>query len=480
MAPATDKRLEELSINTIRMLSVDGVQQANSGHPGLPLGAAAFAYVLWQDFLKHNPKNDEWFNRDRFVLSAGHGSMLLYSLLHLTGYDLPLDELKAFRQIGSMTPGHPEARHAPGIDVTTGPLGAGFSNGVGLAIAEAFLAAKYNKPGHEIIDHYTYAIVSDGDIMEGVAMEAAALAGHLRLGKMIYLYDQNHMTLAASANISFSENVPARFEALGWHVISVDGLDPEAVRGAIEEAQTVTDKPSLICCRTIIGYGSPNKANSFASHGSPLGPDEVKATKEALGWPTEPAFYIPEDALANFRTAVDRGATAEAEWQARFDAYLAAFPTEGAELKQAIDRELPAGWDANIPVWELGSKVSTRKAGESVIAGFFPNVPTFIGGSADLNSSTNTGMKGAGDFENPDYQPTEKGSGLDGRRMELRRSQHPFRYPRTCNGRSSQRYGGPWRRLPIQRHLPGLLRLHASDYSSRGAIRVQISLRFYA
>jgi transketolase len=414
VAVATDRKLEELSINTIKMLSVDAVQKANSGHPGLPMGAAAMAYVLWTEYFKHNPNNDEWFNRDRFVLSAGHGSMLLYSLLYLTGYKLPLEELKNFRQIGSMTPGHPEARHAPGIDVTTGPLGAGFSNGVGLAMAEAFLAATYNRPGHEIIDHYTYAICSDGDIMEGVSMEAAALAGHLGLGKMIYLYDQNHMTLAASANVSFSEDVAARFDALGWHTVSVDGLDTDDVRRGLNEARSVVDKPSLILCRTVIGFGSPNKENTFGVHGSPLGPDEVKATKEALGWPTEPDFYLPDEALEFFRRAVEQGAEAEHEWQARFDAYAAAFPDLAAELKRAIDRDLPQNWDADLPSWKAGDKISTRKAGEAVIAGFFPNVPTFIGGSADLNPSTNTGMKGAGDFEDPNFQPKDRVQGALG------------------------------------------------------------------
>ena len=414
MAVATDRKLEELSINSIRMLSIDAVQKANSGHPGLPMGAAAFAYVLWTEYYKHNPNNDEWFDRDRFVLSAGHGSMLLYSLLYLTGYKLPLSELENFRQIGSMTPGHPEARHAPGIDITTGPLGAGFASAVGMAIAEAYLAARYNRPGHEIIDHYTYSIVSDGDIMEGVSMEASALAGHLGLGKLIYLYDQNHMTLAASANVSFSEDVAARFEALGWHTVAVDGLDTDEVRRGLDEARSVTDRPSLILCRTIIGFGAPHKENTFGVHGSPLGPEEVAATKEAFGWPAEPAFYVPDEALAYFRRALNEGAEVEAEWQQRFDAYCAEFPDLGAELKRAIDRTLVDDWDADLPTWEVGSKISTRKAGEAVIAGFFPKIPTFIGGSADLNPSTNTGMKGAGDFEDPTFHPDEKVQGALG------------------------------------------------------------------
>jgi transketolase len=447
VAVATDRKLEELSINTIRMLSVDAVQKANSGHPGLPMGAAALAYVLWTEYYKHNPNNDEWFDRDRFVLSAGHGSMLLYSLLYLTGYDLPLEELKNFRQIGSMTPGHPEARHAPGIDITTGPLGAGFASAVGMAIAEAYLAARYNRPGHDIIDHYIWSIVSDGDIMEGVSMEAAALAGHLGLGKLIYLYDQNEITLAASANISHSEDVAARFEALGWHTISVDGMSTDDVRRGLDEAKTVTDKPSLILCQTVIGYGSPNKAETFGVHGSPLGPDEVAATKENLDWPAKPDFYLPDEALAYFRRAVDEGAKAEADWQKRFDAYRAEHPDLATELKDAIERKLPDGWDSDLPTWEVGSKTSTRKAGEAVIAGFFPKVPTFIGGSADLNPSTNTGMKGAGDFENSRYRPDEPVQGalggpwsFEGRNIHFGIREHAM--GSAVNGMAA--HGGTW------------------------------------
>jgi transketolase len=447
VAVATDRKLEALSIDTIKMLSVDAVQKANSGHPGLPMGAAAMGYVLWTEYLKHNPKNDEWFDRDRFVLSAGHGSMLLYSLLYLTGYNLPLEEIKNFRQIGSMTPGHPEARHAPGIDITTGPLGAGFSSGVGMAIAEAYLAARYNRPGYDIIDHYTYGIVSDGDIMEGVAMEAAALAGHLGLGKLIYLYDENLITLAASANVSMSEDVAARFEALGWHTVSVDGLDTDEVRRGLNEARSVVDKPSLIICRTIIGFGAPNKENTFGVHGSPLGPEEVAATKEALGWPAEPAFYVPQEALTHFREAVKRGADAEKEWQAKFDAYRAEYPEEGAELKRAIDRELQDGWDSDFPTWQAGEKVSTRKAGGAVISAFFPKVPTFMGGSADLDPSTLTGMKGAGDFEDPNFQPKEKVQGAlggpwghDGRNVHFGIREHAM--GSAVNGMAA--HGGIW------------------------------------
>ena len=406
MAVATDRQLETLAINTIRTLSIDAVQKANSGHPGLPLGAAAMGYVIFQDFLKHNPRNPLWFDRDRFVLSAGHGSALIYSLLHLTGYDLPLEEVKNFRQLGSMTPGHPEANHTPGIEVTTGPLGQGFANGVGMAMAEAHLAARYNQPGHEIIDHYTYGIVSDGDIMEGVAMEAASLAGHLKLGKLIYLYDQNRITLAGSANVSFSEDVPMRFEAMGWHVQSIDGLDPDAVRAAIHDAQNEPDRPSLICCRTVIGFGSPHKANSFGAHGSPLGPDEVIATKQNLGWPSEEPFFLPDEAVTHFRQAIGHGSRLESDWSDRFTTYAAAYPELAAELKLATEGTLPDGWDRNLASWEAGDKpVATRKASEAVIQSFFEQVPTLFGGSADLNPSTNSAMKGAGDFEAPGPQP---------------------------------------------------------------------------
>ncbi|MEZ4498807.1 MAG: transketolase [Thermomicrobiales bacterium] len=399
MPATTDHRLEERAINTIRMLSVDAIQKANSGHPGLPMGAAGMAYVLWTEFLKHNPGNPAWTNRDRFILSAGHGSALLYSLLHLTGYDLSMDEVRNFRQLGSKTPGHPEFGLTPGVEVTTGPLGQGFANGVGMAIAEAYLAARYNRPGHSIIDHYTYGLVSDGDVMEGVALEAASIAGHLRLGKLIYLYDANDITLAGTANITLTEDTAARFAAQGWHVQSIDGMNTDDVRRALAAAKAETARPSIIICRTIIGYGSPKKEGTYGVHGSPLGPDEVIATKEHLGWPVEPPFYLPDDALKLFRSAVDRGANEEAQWEAAFSAYAAAYPDLAAELSVSLAGELLAGWDRDLPVWSFGDKpISTRKASEAVIQAFFPNVPGFIGGSADLNPSTNTGMKGGGDF----------------------------------------------------------------------------------
>jgi transketolase len=402
VATAIDRGLEERAINSIRFLAVDAVQKANSGHPGLPMGAAAMAYVLWTEFLQHNPKNPKWANRDRFVLSAGHGSALLYSLLYLTGYDLSLDDLKAFRQLGSITPGHPEYGLTPGVEVTTGPLGQGFANGVGMAIAERFLAATFNRPGHGIIDHYTYAIVSDGDVMEGVAMEAASIAGHLELGKLIYLYDQNHITLAGTANLSMTEDVAARFEAAGWHTISIDGMDTGAARQAIEDAKAVTGKPSLILARTIIGFGSPKKEGTFGVHGSPLGPDEVLASKKNLDWPEEPAFSVPDAALDLFRTAVDNGKQAEKEWDTAFAAYEKEHPKLAADLKRALDGELAGDWNADLPKWSVGDKaIATRKASEAVIQAFFPKIPTFIGGSADLNPSTNTGMKGGGDFQPP-------------------------------------------------------------------------------
>jgi transketolase len=394
-----DQALETRAINTLRMLSVDAVQKANSGHPGLPMGAAAMAHVLWTEYLKHNPRDPEWPDHDRFVLSAGHGSALLYSLLHLTGYDLSMEEVQNFRQLGSQTPGHPENFLTPGVEVTTGPLGQGFANGVGMAIAEAFLAARYNRPGHDIIDHFTYGLVSDGDVMEGVAMEAASIAGHLHLGKLIYLYDANEITLAGTANVSMTEDVGARFEAQGWHVQHIDGMDTDAVRSALDAARAQTEKPSIIVARSIIGFGSPKKAGTFGVHGSPLGPDEVIATKENLDWPTEPPFYIPDDALDLYRQAVTRGEETQAEWDRRFEAYRQDHPYLAAELEQALAGELPGGWDSDLPTWNPGDKpVATRKASEAVIQAFFPKVPTFIGGSADLNPSTNTGMKGGGDF----------------------------------------------------------------------------------
>jgi len=345
----SEASLDQLCINTIRTLAMDGVQKAKSGHPGMPMGAAAMAYVLWTRFLKHNPKNPRWANRDRFVLSAGHGSMLIYSLLHLTGYGLSLDELKSFRQWGSKTPGHPEYGHTPGIETTTGPLGQGFGNGVGMAIAEKFLAARYNRPGHTIIDYNIYAIVSDGDLMEGVSSEAASLAGHLKLGNIIYLYDDNHISIEGDTGLAFTEDVSKRFEAYGWHVQEIDGNDLDAVATAIIAAQAEKNRPSLIRARTHIAFGSPNKQDTAVAHGAPLGEDEVKLTKQRFNWPLEPTFYIPEDVLTHFRKAVERGSQLEKEWQVRFNAYAAAFPNLAEEWKLLMSGELPEGWQDYLP-----------------------------------------------------------------------------------------------------------------------------------
>ena len=390
--------LDQLCINTLRTLAMDMVQRANSGHPGMPMGAADMAYVLWTRFLRHNPANPHWPDRDRFVLSAGHGSTLLYSLLHLTGYDLPLEELMSFRQWGSCTPGHPEYGCAPGVETTTGPLGQGFANGVGMAIAEAYLAARFNRPGHKIVDHYVYAIVSDGDLMEGIASEAASLAGHLRLGKLIYLYDDNRVTIEGSTDLAFTEDRGKRFEAYGWHVQRVDGYDLEAIATAIRAAQR-DPRPSLIMARTHLAYGSPHKQNDAKAHGAPLGEEEVRLTKESLGWPTEQPFLIPEEALAHFRQALERGRAWEAEWRARFEAYAAEYPDLAEEWRMAMAGELPPGWDASLPVFKPeDGPMSTRVASGKALNSIAPRLPTLIGGSADLAPSTKTYLEGLGDF----------------------------------------------------------------------------------
>ncbi len=401
---SSTSELDQLSINTIRALSMDAIQKANSGHPGLPLGAAPMAYMLWTRFLKHNPANPKWFDRDRFILSGGHGSMLLYSLLHLTGYDLSLDEIKNFRQWDSLTPGHPEHGLTAGVDVTTGPLGQGFANGVGFAIAEAYLAARYNRPEHEIVNHFTYAIVTDGDMMEGVASEAASLAGHLKLGKLIYLYDDNKISLAGATNLTFSENVATRFEAYDWQVQRVeDGNDLDALQAALENARADTTRPSLIIVRTHIGFGSPKKQDTFEAHGSPLGADEVTATKKNLGFPTEPAFFIPGEALEHFRQALDNGRAQEAEWNAKFSAYATAYPELAREFQMLLRGEKPDGWDADIPTYNADAKgISTRVAGGQILNALAKHLPNIIGGSADLDPSTMTALKGMGDFEPSD------------------------------------------------------------------------------
>lgn len=392
--------LDQLCINAVRFLSVDAVQKANSGHPGMPLGAAPMAYVLWTRFLKHNPRNPEWFDRDRFVLSAGHGSMLLYGLLHLTGYELSLDEIQRFRQWGSRAPGHPERGHTRGVEVTTGPLGQGFANAVGMAIAEAQLAARYNRPGFDVIDHATYAIASDGDLMEGVASEAASLAGHLRLGKLICLYDDNRVTLAAGTDITFTEDRARRFDAYGWHTASVaDGNDLNEIDAALQAARADTSRPSLILVRTHIGYGSPHKQDSFEAHGSPLGAKEVLLTKESLGWPVEPPFLIPEAALAHFREAVARGTRDEKAWNDRMAAYAHACPDLALELGRSLRGELPPGWDADIPVFPVDARgIATRNASGRIMNAIAPRLPALTGGSADLDPSTHTALEGLGDF----------------------------------------------------------------------------------
>ncbi|MFB0506083.1 MAG: transketolase [Thermodesulfobacteriota bacterium] len=397
--------LDQLCINTIRMLAVDAVQKANSGHPGMPMGAAPMAYVLWTRFLRINPANPKWPDRDRFVLSAGHGSMLLYSLLHLTGYDLPLEELKNFRQWESKTPGHPESYLAPGVETTTGPLGQGFANGVGMAIAERFLAAHFNRPGRTIVDHYTYGIVSDGDLMEGISHEAASLAGHLKLGKLIYLYDDNRISIEGSTDLAFTEDRAARFIAYGWHVQQLDdGNDLEALTEAIRRAREEAGRPSLIVTRTHIGYGSPSKQDTAAAHGEPLGIDEVRLTKENLGWPFEPTFIIPEEALARFRQGFQEANKWENEWNVRFRSYEKAYPELAEEWKRVLSGELPSGWDKDIPIFPADAKgMATRVASGTVINAIAPKLPTLIGGSADLAPSTKTLINDVGDFKADHY-----------------------------------------------------------------------------
>ena len=395
------KSIEELAVDTIRTLAIDAVQKADSGHPGLPLGAAPMAYVLWQRFLKHNPKDPHWPDRDRFVLSAGHGSMLLYCLLHLTGYDLTMDDLKSFRQWGSRTPGHPEYRMTPGVEATTGPLGQGTTNAVGMAIAERLLAHRFNRPDHEIVNHRTYALVSDGDLMEGVSGEASSLAGHLGLGKLTFLYDANEVSLDGPTSMTFTEDVGRRYEAYGWQVLHVaDGnTDYEAIDRALRTAQVEINRPTMIVIRTTIGYGSPNKAGTSEAHGSPLGPEEVARTKKALGWEWEDPFHVPAEALAHLRAAVGLGGAAEADWQARFAAYEAKLPDLAAEWKQGMELALPDGWDADLPTWKAGEKESTRVAGGKAMNAIAAKVPWLAGGDADLSTSTNTNLKAFGSFD---------------------------------------------------------------------------------
>jgi transketolase len=404
----TVQPIDDLCINTIRTLSIDAVQKANSGHPGMPLGAAPMAYVLWTRHLRHNPTNPKWPDRDRYVLSAGHASMLIYSMLFLTGYDLTMDDIKHFRQWDSRTPGHPEHGVVPGVEVTTGPLGQGVGNAVGLAIAERWLAATFNRPGHEVVNHHTYVMASDGDMMEGVAAEAASIAGQFRLGRLIVLYDANQITLSASADVTFSEDVGARFSAYGWHVEHIDGMDIAAVDAAITKAKAVEDRPSLIVARTHIGYGSPHKHDTFEAHGEPLGVEEVKLTKKALGWPEDKSFYIPDESLVQFRKAVKNGRDLEAQWNQRVEGLRGADPQLADKLRQALAGELPKGWDANLPKFTpADGPMATRDAGQKTIVALAEAIPNLIGGSGDLDPSTRTALKGKGDFESPNFTPPE-------------------------------------------------------------------------
>jgi transketolase len=400
---STTADIDQLCVNTIRTLSLDAVQQAESGHAGLPLGAAPMAYVLWTRLMRHNPKNPKWANRDRFLLSAGHGSMLIYALLYLTGYDLPLEELKNFRQWGSKTPGHPENILTPGVEITTGPLGQGFANGVGMAMGAAHLAARFNRQDFPLIDHYIYAIVSDGDLMEGVASEAASLAGHLRLGKLIYLYDDNHVTIEGFTDLAFTENVPRRFEAYGWHTSTVeDGNDLDAIERAIREAQSVEDRPSLISVKTVIGYGMPS-AGTRKAHSDAPGEEAVRETKRHLGWPEDKTFYVPDEALAHFREATGRGAQSESQWNALVEKYEREHEEEGRAWRVTMSGELPEGWEDHLPSFEDAKPMATRAASGEVINALAPHMPMLIGGSADLGPSNNTDIKDGGHFQHGSY-----------------------------------------------------------------------------
>ncbi len=408
--PKESRLIDDTCINTIRFLAVDAIQKANSGHPGLPMGAAPMAWVLWDRFLRHNPANPAWFNRDRFVLSAGHGSMLLYALLHLFGYDLSLDDIKQFRQWGSRTPGHPERGHTPGVETTTGPLGQGFGNAVGMAMAEAHLAARYNRPECEIIDHFTWCLAGDGDLMEGVAAEAASLAGHLRLGKLVCLYDANRISLAAATDLSFTEDVGRRFASYGWQVLAVsDGNDMAELQQAMDATRKERSQPSLIMVRTRIGYGSPHKEGSCEAHGSPLGVDEVKLTREKLGWPLEPAFHVPDEALTHCRRALATGEAAEADWNGLMEQYRREHPVSASELDRRISGELPEDWQKNLPTFPADPKgLATRAASGEVLNAIAPALTELVGGSADLNPSTLTALTEAGDFQSPRLQPADR------------------------------------------------------------------------
>lgn len=398
------KKRDNLCINTLRTLAMDGVQKANSGHPGPPMGMAPMAYTLWTRLLRHNPQNPAWVDRDRFVLSAGHASMLIYSLLYLTGYDLPLEELKQFRQWGSKTPGHPEYGLTPGVEATTGPLGQGLSMAVGMAIAERFLAQHFNRPDHTIVDHYTYVIASDGDMMEGVASEAASLAGHLKLGKLICCYDDNSITIEGSTDLAFSEDVGKRFEAYGWHVRRIEhGDDPPVIASAIEAAQKETNRPSLICIKTHIAHGSPNKQDTAGAHGAPLGEEEIRLTKQALGWPSEEPFYVPEESLDHFRKCVEHGKEWEKEWNTRFETYKQDQPELAQKWEMMMSGELPEDWESSLPDFPVDTPIATRAASGQILNAIADNLPFLVGGSADLGPSNNTTLKAYPGFSSEQY-----------------------------------------------------------------------------
>lgn len=404
----TQKSIEQLSVDTIRTLAIDAIEKAKSGHPGMPMGAAPMGYQLFAKTMAHNPSNPTWINRDRFVLSAGHGSMLLYGLLHLSGYDLPMEEIKNFRQWGSLTPGHPEFGHTAGVDATTGPLGQGIAMAVGMAMAEAQLAATYNRDNYQVIDHYTYSICGDGDLMEGISSEAASLAGHLKLGKLVVLYDSNDISLDGELNLSFSENVEKRFEAYGWQVLRVeDGNDLGALEKAIAKAKKETEKPTLIEVKTVIGFGSPNKGGKgghAGPHGSPLGPEETVLTKQAYGWPEDAAFHVPDEVRAHFADVKAAGEQANAKWEQMIAGYKAAYPELAAQFEAAVNGELPAGWDADLPKYSAEDKpMSTRVASGNALNGLAKNVPNLVGGSADLESSTMTHLKGLSVYKPGSY-----------------------------------------------------------------------------
>ncbi len=462
----TDTRLDELCINTIRTLSIDAVQQANSGHPGMPMGAAPLTYVLWDRFLRHNPADPAWPDRDRFVLSAGHASMLLYSMLFLTGHvGISLDDIKAFRQWGSPAAGHPERGAIPGIEVTTGPLGQGFANSVGLATAERYLAATFNRPGHAVIDHYTYVLASDGDMMEGISHEAASFAGHQRLSKLICIYDANQVSLDGPTSLAFTEDVGTRFEAYGWQVQRIDGMDTAQVESAINVAREDTERPSLIVAHTHIGFGSPHKQDSSKAHGSPLGADEVVLTKRAYGWPEDKTFYVPDEALGHMRRALERGAAWQREWEQRLASYTTAHPEEAAALRAALNGGLPDGWQKSLPSYTPDDKpIATRAASGQALNALAPAVTTLIGGSADLGESNNTEMheQGVMSAEAPG------------------RTQYLLWRPRARHGRRGERHGRPRRRHPLRCHLPRVLGLLPAVHQARGSQQARQCVRLHA